>query len=92
MGSRHKTVFDKREAEILLQAGAQIAAAIKIDHGFRRMVQLSGKLKEEKRYLEEELRTEYNFEEIVGESRGFENRVEAGGNGCSNWRNRADPG
>ena len=40
-----------------------------MDHGFRRIVELSSKLKEEKRYLEEELRTEYNFEEIVGESR-----------------------
>ena len=54
---------------MLLQAASQIAGIIKIDHGFRRIVQLSSKLKEEKRYLEEELRTEYNFEEIVGESR-----------------------
>ncbi len=68
VGSRHNMVFDKRESEVLLQAASQIAATIKIDHGFRRIVQLSGKLKEEKRYLEEELRTEYNFEEIVGES------------------------
>jgi formate hydrogenlyase transcriptional activator len=69
VGSRSNIVFDRRESEILLQAATQIAATIKIDHGFRRIVQLSGKLKEEKRYLEEELRTEYNFEEIVGESR-----------------------
>ena len=59
----------QRHAETLLQAASQIAGIIKIDHGFRRIVQLSSKLKEEKRYLEEELRTEYNFEEIVGESR-----------------------
>jgi formate hydrogenlyase transcriptional activator len=69
VGSRHNIVFDQRDSETLLQAASQIAATIKIDHGFRRISQLSGKLKEEKRYLEEELRTEYNFEEIVGESR-----------------------
>jgi formate hydrogenlyase transcriptional activator len=69
VGSRRNMVFDKRESEVLLQAASQIAAMIRIDHGFRRIVELSGKLKEEKRYLEEELRTEYNFEEIVGESR-----------------------
>jgi formate hydrogenlyase transcriptional activator len=69
VGTQHETAFDQRQAEALLQAASQIAGIIKIDHGFRRIVQLSSKLQEEKRYLEEELRTEYNFEEIVGESR-----------------------
>ena len=68
IGSRHEAAFGQRHAETLLQAASQIAGIIKIDHGFRRIVELSGRLKEEKRYLEEELRTEYNFEEIVGES------------------------
>ena len=71
VGSRHDVQFDPRQTETLLLAASQIAATIKIDHSFRRIVQLSGKLKEEKRYLEEELRTEYNFEEIVGESKGL---------------------
>ena len=69
VGSRQEAAFEPRHAETLLQAASQIAGIIKIDHGFRRIVELSSKLKEEKRYLEEELRTEYNFEEIVGESR-----------------------
>jgi formate hydrogenlyase transcriptional activator len=69
VGSRQEATFEPRHTEMLLQAGSQIAGIIKIDHGFRRMVELSSKLKEEKRYLEEELRTEYNFEEIVGENR-----------------------
>jgi formate hydrogenlyase transcriptional activator len=71
VGSRRDAGFDPRETETLLLAASQIAATIKIDHGFRRIVQLSSKLKEEKRYLEEELQTEYNFEEIVGESKGL---------------------
>ena len=71
VGSRHESAFEQRDAETLLQAASQIAGIIKIDHSFRRIVQLSSKLKEEKRYLEEELRTEYNFEEIVGESQGL---------------------
>jgi formate hydrogenlyase transcriptional activator len=69
VGTRREAAFEQRHAETLLQAASQIAGIIKIDHGFRRIVQLSSKLKEEKRYLEEELRTEYNFDEIVGESR-----------------------
>ena len=71
VGSRRQPAFDQRHIEMLLQAASQIAGTIKIDHGYRRIVQLSSKLKEEKRYLEEELRTEYNFEEIVGESHGL---------------------
>jgi formate hydrogenlyase transcriptional activator len=71
IGSRHEAAFDQHHAETLLQSASQIAGIIKIDHAFRRFVELSGKLKEEKRYLEEELRTEYNFEEIVGESSGL---------------------
>jgi formate hydrogenlyase transcriptional activator len=38
---------------------------------FHRIVQFTSRLKEEKRYLEEEPRTEYHFEEIVGEIRGL---------------------
>src|SRR5579859_6908867 len=68
VGTQHETAFEQRQAEALLQAASQIAGIVKIDHGYRRIVQLSSKLQEEKRYLEEELRTEYNFEEIVGES------------------------
>jgi formate hydrogenlyase transcriptional activator len=71
VGSRHDVPFDQRQTETLLLVASQIAGMIKMDHSFRRIVQLSGKLKEEKRYLEEELRTEYNFEEIVGESHGL---------------------
>ena len=71
VGSRREAAFDQHQAETLRQAASQIAGILKIDHSFRRIAQLSSKLKEEKRYLEEELRTEYNFEEIVGESHGL---------------------
>jgi formate hydrogenlyase transcriptional activator len=69
VGSRKRDAFDIQTCETLLITASQIAGVIKLDHGFRRIAQLSNKLKEEKRYLEEELRTEYNFDEIVGESR-----------------------
>ena len=68
-GSRKANAFTAHHCEALLIAASQIAGIVKLDRGFRRMVQLSSKLEEEKRYLEEELRTEYNFDEIVGESR-----------------------
>jgi formate hydrogenlyase transcriptional activator len=68
VGSRREAAFDQRQAEALRQAASQIAGILKVDHSYRRIVELSSRLKEEKRYLEEELRTEFNFEEVVGES------------------------
>jgi formate hydrogenlyase transcriptional activator len=68
VGSTREDAFDQHQVETLRQAASQIAGILQVDHGFRRIAQLSSRLKEEKRYLEEELRTEYNFEEIVGES------------------------
>jgi len=58
VGTQHEAVFEQRHVETLLQAASQIAGIIQIDQSFRRTVQLSSKLKEEKRYLEEELRTD----------------------------------
>ena len=71
IGSRHGTLFEPRQVEVLLRTAGHIAVAVKTDQRFRQIVPLSCKLKEEKRYLEEELRTEYNFGEIIGESHGL---------------------
>ncbi len=71
VGCRQRNGFDPRNIETLLLAAAQIAGTISMDHSFRRIVQLSGQLKEENRYLEEELRIEHNFAEIIGDSSGL---------------------
>lgn len=71
VGSKREAAFEQDDINILTQAASQAAAAIEIDHGFRRIVNLSNKLKEEKRYLEQELRTEANFEEIIGKTRAL---------------------
>jgi formate hydrogenlyase transcriptional activator len=71
VGSRNKQAFDASHIDSLTIVARQIAGVIGIDDSYRRIVALSTTLKAEKRYLEEELRTEYNFEEIVGESHGL---------------------
>ena len=60
--------FKGVDKNMLLQVAAQIALAIDNANAFSQISDLTNKLKEEKRYLEEELRTEYSFEEIIGES------------------------
>lgn len=71
VGSRLDLAFSDMDMEVLFRTASQIAEAVELDQGIRRILDQSDKLKEEKRYLEEELRTEYNFEEIVGDSRGL---------------------
>jgi formate hydrogenlyase transcriptional activator len=68
VGSRRESAFNPEDTEMLLQMASQIAVAVDNVYAFRQISELSDKLKEEKRYLEEELRTEYSFEEIVGAS------------------------
>jgi transcriptional regulator with GAF, ATPase, and Fis domain len=54
--------------EVLAQIANQIAAALNNALTFRQIAELNQKLAQEKQYLEEELTTEYRFEEIIGES------------------------
>jgi len=50
------------------QVAAQIALAVENALAFKEIDALKDKLAVEKLYLEEEIRTEFNFEEIIGES------------------------
>ena len=47
---------------------AQVAVAVDNVLAYRQIAELKEKLENERLYLEDEIRTEYNFEEIIGES------------------------
>ena len=49
----------------------QIAIALENALAFREIDELKNQLAKEKLYLEDEIRTEYNFEEIIGESKAL---------------------
>lgn len=68
VGSRRKAAFNEADREMLLQLASQIGAAVDHIKALRHIANLSERLKQDKEYLEEELRTEFNFEEIIGES------------------------
>jgi formate hydrogenlyase transcriptional activator len=68
VASRRLDAFSAKEIELLLQVGAQIAIAVENALAFKEIDALKNKLSEEKLYLEEEIRSEFNFEEIVGDS------------------------
>jgi formate hydrogenlyase transcriptional activator len=68
LASRRADAFPPSDIELLQQVAAQIAIAVENALAFREIDKLKDKLAVEKLYLEEEIRNELNFEEIVGDS------------------------
>ncbi|HSE38982.1 MAG TPA: sigma 54-interacting transcriptional regulator [Blastocatellia bacterium] len=68
VASGSEPVFPQSDAELLQPVANQIAIAVENALGFTQIVDLANKLTEEKLYLEEEIRTDHNFEEIIGDS------------------------
>ncbi|TLY26047.1 MAG: GAF domain-containing protein [Nitrospirae bacterium] len=60
--------FSQDDVDLLSQVANQIAIAVENALAYRQIEELKDKLNKEKLYLEDEIRTEYNFEEIIGES------------------------
>ena len=68
VAGRRPEAFPDREISLLQQVGAQIAIAVENALAFKEIDALKDKLAEEKLYLEEEIRSEFNFEEIIGDA------------------------
>ncbi|HEY4781375.1 MAG TPA: GAF domain-containing protein, partial [Chthoniobacterales bacterium] len=68
LASTRSDAFQPEDLALLNQVGAQLAIALENSHASRQIHELKNRLAEEKKYLEGEIRTEMNFEEIVGES------------------------
>jgi len=68
VGSLKEENFPRRDAELLQHVANQIAIAVENALAFGRVVDRANRLTEEKRYLQDEIRAEHNFEEIVGNS------------------------
>jgi formate hydrogenlyase transcriptional activator len=60
--------FSQQEVDFLTQIASQLAIAVENASAFRQISELKDQLAREKVYLEDEIRSELNFEEIIGES------------------------
>lgn len=69
--SMQEDAFTDDDAALLGRIGAQIALAAANSMAYQEISLLRDKLAKEKLYLEEEIQTAYNFEEIVGDSRAL---------------------
>jgi len=65
LGGEPFTTWDEK---LLASVANQIAFSVENALAFQEIAELKDKLAAEKVYLEDEIRTEYNFEEIIGES------------------------
>jgi formate hydrogenlyase transcriptional activator len=68
LGALAENSFQQEDVDLLAQVANQIAIAVENALAYREIAELKNKLAEEKLYLEEEIRTEHNFEEVIGES------------------------
>jgi formate hydrogenlyase transcriptional activator len=68
VGALAENAFQQEDIGLLAQVANQIAIAVENALAYREIAELKNKLAEEKLYLEEEIRTEHNFEEVIGES------------------------
>src|SRR5580698_4250146 len=68
-----ETPFSPEDVDFLNRALGQIAIAIENALAYHEISQLKDKLAQEKLYLEEEIRSEMNFENIIGNSPALKN-------------------
>lgn len=68
LGSNREAAYSRRDLRILTQFASHVAIALDHALAFRAIAKLRDRLAQEKRYLEEELLTEFSFKDIIGES------------------------
>src|ERR1700757_2327290 len=68
LGSRKPGQFGQQDLDLLSQVSTQIALAVDNAIVYGRVTEARDRLEEERLYLESEIESEYNFEDIVGKS------------------------
>ena len=68
VASRQEAAFTQADVKLFTHIASQLAIAVENSLSFHELAALKNKLVSEKLYLEEEIQTEYNFEEIIGQS------------------------
>ena len=76
LARKSEATFTPEDVEFLAQAAGQIAIAIENAIAYHEISQLKDKLAQERLYLEEEIRSEMNFENIVGNSPALKHVLE----------------
>jgi formate hydrogenlyase transcriptional activator len=76
VASLNEETFPQKNAELLQHVANQISIAVENALAFGQVVDRANRLTEEKLYLQDEIRSEHNFEEIIGESAALKKVLE----------------
>ena len=76
VGRLSEDAFTEEDMDLLTAVGEQVAVAVENALAYRQIDELKNRLQEEKHYLQEEIRSEYNFEEIIGTSPALKRALE----------------
>jgi len=76
IGSRKHDALGQQDLDLLLQIGIQISLALDNALAYRRLNASAARLEEERLYLESEIKSEYNFGDIVGKSAALRHVLE----------------
>ncbi len=68
LGCKESDRYSENDAMFLLEVAGQVALAIENMLAYEEIAGLKSRLEQENIYLQEEIKTEHNFEEIVGQS------------------------
>jgi formate hydrogenlyase transcriptional activator len=68
VGRNRPDMFSAEDVELLGEVAKQVAIAVENAQAYRELSELKDRLAKENLYLEEEVRTDHNFGEIVGDS------------------------
>jgi formate hydrogenlyase transcriptional activator len=68
LGRREENAFSQADVTFLAQVASQIAIAVENALEYGQITEAKERLAEQKLYLEDEIRAEHNFEEIIGNS------------------------
>jgi len=71
VASRREDAFNETGSQLLQEAAGQFAVALDNAFAYRHIEELNSKLAEEKLYLADEIRRNYFFEEIIGDSQSL---------------------
>jgi len=69
--------YSERDAEFLQEIAKQIALAVENMQAYEEIAQLKARLEQENIYLQEEIKTQHNFEEIIGRSQAIKKVLQA---------------
>ncbi len=69
LGRKSEPAFSQDDVDFLMQVASQVAIAVEKALEHQQVIESREQLAEQKLYLQEEIRTEHNFAEIIGQSR-----------------------